>query len=428
MLKKLKNIVTKIDIFLYRKFGSEKKLYFLENFKEAKLIFSYINYKEEESRIKFVGGCVRKALLGEYIDDIDLATSFEPIDIKKKLSDKNIKIIDTGISHGTITAILNKKKFEITTLREDAITDGRHADVEFTSNWKKDSSRRDFTINAIYSDINGNVFDPQNGEEDLKNGIVKFIGDPAQRIQEDYLRILRYFRFFIQYSKQEHENKIINLIKTNINGLNKIANERIFEELKKIFKLKNIDNLLTDEETKKIFFHIFPQIKYYNRLKKLKNLSEKIKNKIDEILILALLIIDKTDNHQYFCHKYKTSNKIKNRFLNIANNFNEIENIDIFNKKIIKKYLYYSNKEFTEDLLLFAYFINDKAKILDLEEAFHYLIKCEKPKFPITGKILEKEGYESGKVLGEKLKKLENIWISNNFHLDDVEINKFLKK
>jgi len=170
MLKKIKNIILNTDRFLYKKFGSYKSTKFLENIKEAQIIFSHLNEIGKESKVRFVGGCVRKAICGENIDDIDLATSLEPDEVKKKLHKEDIKVIDTGISHGTITVILNKKKFEITTLRKDISTDGRHANVEFTSNWEQDASRRDFTINAIYADIEGRIFDPLNGISDLQNG------------------------------------------------------------------------------------------------------------------------------------------------------------------------------------------------------------------------------------------------------------------
>ncbi len=178
MLKKIKKIVLNIDSFLFKKFGSEKSTKFLENMREANLIFSSLNEIGKETQVRYVGGCVRKSLRGEEIDDIDLATSITPDQVKKKLSDNGIQVIDTGISHGTVTAILNKKKFEITTLRKDISTDGRHANVEFTKNWQEDASRRDFTINAIFADIEGRILDPLNGVEDLQKGKVNFIGSP----------------------------------------------------------------------------------------------------------------------------------------------------------------------------------------------------------------------------------------------------------
>ena len=163
MLKKLKNIILKTDSFLYKKFGTDKSTKALENIKEARIIFACLNETGKEDQVKFVGGCVRKSISGEYIDDIDLATILEPNEVKERLNQENIKVIDTGSSHGTVTAIINNKKFEITTLRKDLSTDGRHAKVTFTSDWKEDAVRRDFTINAIYADIQGRIFDPLNG-------------------------------------------------------------------------------------------------------------------------------------------------------------------------------------------------------------------------------------------------------------------------
>ena len=202
MLKKIKNIIIKTDRFLYKKFGSDKSTKFLENIKEARIIFSQLNETGKEDKVRFVGGCVRKSISGENIEDIELATSLEPDEVKKRLNKEDIKVIETGISHGTVTAILNKKKFEITTLRKDVSTDGRHANVEFTSNWEEDASRRDFTINAIYADIEGRIFDPLNGMSDLQNGIIKFIGSPKERIQEDYLRIYDTLDFSYSIAKQ----------------------------------------------------------------------------------------------------------------------------------------------------------------------------------------------------------------------------------
>ena len=160
-------------------------------------IFQAINSHSSKSEIRYVGGCIRKVIIDETIDDIDLSTNLEPHDVCLVLKKNNINFFKSGIEHGTITAVINDKKFEITSLREDILTDGRHAQVRFSNDWKKDASRRDFTINSIYSDVEGNLFDPFNGNEDLKNGNINFIGDPEKRIKEDYLRILRYLRFFL---------------------------------------------------------------------------------------------------------------------------------------------------------------------------------------------------------------------------------------
>ena len=428
MLKKIKNIVLKTDRLLYKKFRSDKSTKPLENIKEAKIIFSYLNDIGKESAVRFVGGCVRKAICGESIDDIDLATSFEPNEVKKRLNKENIKVLDTGISHGTVTAILNKKKFEITTIRKDVSTDGRHANVEFTSNWEEDASRRDFTINAIYADIEGRIFDPLNGISDLQNGIIKFIGSSEERIQEDYLRILRYFRFFTQYSKADYDQNIIRSIKQYINGLNKISNERIFDELKKILTLKNVYRLFSHNTSKEIFLNIFPQFKYYERLKIIDSLDSKLRDKYDNYLILASLILDQTNNHEYFCHKYKMSNSIKNRFKYISINFENLGRKKFFSEENLKKLIYLSNKSSVGDLLLFSICADKKIQTISIEKLINYVSECEIPKFPISGDYLKKYGYEAGEVLGKKLKSLEEKWIENNFIIEQKVIDKSLGK
>ena len=428
MLDKVKNIIIKTDLFLFKKFGSDKSVKLLENIKEAKIIFTHLNETGKENVARFVGGCVRKSLTGEIIDDVDLAITLEPNEVKKKLLERNIKVIDTGISHGTLTVIINNKKFELTTLRKDISTDGRHAEVQFTSHWEEDAARRDFTINAIYVDPEGRIFDPYNGVIDLKNGEIKFIGDAKDRIQEDYLRILRYLRFFTQYSKTDHDLNTIKSIKQNINGLNKISNERIFDELKKFLSLKNFSDLFFNNESKEIFLNIFPQIKYYSRLKNLNNLNKKIKEKYDKYLILALLIIDESNNYEYFCHKYKTSNNIKNRFKNISANYNNLRNKKFYSESNLKKLIYFTNKDHVRDLLLFAACDDNKIKNLDIEKLINYTNNCKIPEFPITGEYLKKYGYKSGKILGEKLKSLEEKWIENNFIMEKTFLEKSLGK
>ena len=427
MFKKLKKIISKTDRSLFKKFGSDKSIKFLQNIKEAKIFFSYLNKIGKESEARFVGGCVRKSLCGENIDDIDIATSLEPEEIKERLTKKNIKVIDTGISHGTVTAILNQKKFEITTLRKDILTDGRHANVQFTLNWEQDALRRDFTINAIYADIDGRIFDPLNGVSDLKNGKIKFIGSSGERIQQDYLRILRYFRFFTQYSKTDHDQDTIKSIKQNINGLNKISNERIFDELQKILSLKNVYSLFSRNQSKEIILNIFPQFKHHERLSRINNLDGKLRNKYDKYLILALLIIDQSNNYEYFCHKYKTSNSIKKRFKNISKNFKDLENKKFYSEENIKKLIYLSNKDDVEDLLLFSACANNKIKTSIIEKLIDYVSICEIPKFPISGDYLKNYGYETGETLGNKLKLLEEKWIANNFVLDKRILEKSLK-
>ena len=427
MNNKIKNIISKIDLFLFKIFGSEKRLFLLENLKEAKKIFSYLNENENE-KVRFVGGCVRKAICSENIDDIDLATALKPEEVKKKLTKNNVKVVDTGLSHGTITAFIKEKKFEITSLREDISTDGRHAEVAFTDDWEKDASRRDFTINSIYADIKGKIFDPFKGVPDLKDGKIKFIGLPKDRIQEDYLRILRYFRFFAQYSKTDHNPNTIQSIKQNINGINKISNERIFDELMKILSLQNVQSIFDHKDSREILLNIFPQLKYYERLKNINKLNNKLRKMYNNEMVLASLILDETKDYEYFCYKYKTSNDLKNKFVNILKNYNSIKNKNFFSQDNIKKLIYFTNKKSVQDTLLFSIHLNKKTDLSNLEKLIDYVNTCKVPKFPISGEDLKKYGYETGKELGKKLQALEERWIKNNFVIDKDNLKKTLEK
>ncbi len=140
--------------------------------KEIQKIFKLFNSYSKEAELRFVGGCIRKLINDETVNDIDLTINLKPQNVIEILKNNNINFFETGINHGTITAVIDKKSFEITSLRKDVKTDGRHAQVEYTNNWLDDASRRDFTINAIYSDIDGNLFDPFNGKQDLNNGLI----------------------------------------------------------------------------------------------------------------------------------------------------------------------------------------------------------------------------------------------------------------
>ena len=171
--------------------------------KSIQLIFKILEKDDEETR--FIGGCVRDLIAKRKKKyDVDIATTLKPKKVIELLKKKKIKIIKTGLSHGTVIAIINKEKFEITTLRKDIQTDGRHAKVEFTNDWLEDSKRRDFTMNAMSCDIKGNLYDYHGGVKDLKKGVIKFIGEPKKRIKEDFLRILRFFRFYANYGKKKN--------------------------------------------------------------------------------------------------------------------------------------------------------------------------------------------------------------------------------
>ena len=414
-------------IFQNKKISSDKDLKFLElkNNKGVNKIFGAINNYNETSEIRYVGGCVRKILNDEKTDDIDLATNLTPDQVKQCLDKNQMKFFETGIEHGTITAVIDDQNFEITTLRKDVKTDGRHAVVEYTTNWKEDSLRRDFSINSIYSDLDGNLYDPNSGHKDLNVGIIKFIGDPETRIKEDYLRIIRYLRFYTEYSKIDHEINIIKIIKKNIEGLGKISKERQFNELKKILKLDNFLKLFKNKTSCELFSLIFPQLKNFKKLSKLSKPLEKILKNKSLYFVISFLVIDETDNSDYFVYKYNLPNELKDKINFLKNNSLNKDSTKIFNKKDLQKIFYYEGKSSTMDLIDFnlLYFKQSKK----LSELKTYFEKLDKPEFPIKAQLLINDyGLKEGRELGQKLKNLEMKWIENNFNLSKKDMEKVL--
>ena len=386
-------------------------------------IFDAISNFNEKSEIRYVGGCVRRILNQEDIDDIDLAVNLNPYEVKECLESNNIKYFETGIKHGTIIANIGEKNFEITSLREDVDTDGRHAKVKYTTDWLKDSSRRDFTINSIYSDKEGNLFDPNEGAKDLEEGRVIFIGNPIKRIQEDYLRILRYIRFFLNYSTQPHNPLTQKSIKQNIVGVTNLSKERLMNELKKIVLSKKFMNIQKDSFSLEILLIIFPQLVNLKNLRKLNEYSKNIFKKKSFIFLISYLSIDGTDNANYFLFKYNFSNEDKKRIKFLIENFEKFSKKDFLNKKNLQRILYFNDKSYLFDLLDLKIF-NSKTAPKKLIHLKKYFEKFEKPTFPLKAQeLLEKYKLKEGKEFGQKIKHLEDQWLNNSFKLSEKEID-----
>ena len=386
-------------------------------------IFKAINSYSTESEIRYVGGCIRKIINKEKVDDIDLATNLEPKQVCEALKKNNIEYYESGIEHGTITAIEDDYKFEITSLRKDISTDGRHAEVEFSKDWKADASRRDFTINSIYSDKDGNLFDPFNGKQDLENGIINFIGEADKRIKEDYLRILRYLRFFLNYSKQNHNLENVRKIKINISGIPKLSKDRLLNELKKVMKHEILEKLSKDRISLEIILMIFPEFKNIKIFSKLNSIQKDLLKGKDFIFLLSLMVIDETDNTDYFLYKFNISKKDQKRIKSIDNFFKEKINSKSFTKNNMDKIFYYQGKEVTLDILSHKMIKSKKVDNL-LIELIKYYEKKTTPIMPVNADLLMKKyKISEGKYLGDKLKIIENQWVKNNFKISDEDID-----
>jgi poly(A) polymerase len=393
----------------------------------AKKIFEALNTYSDTSEVRYVGGCVRKVIKKEVVDDIDLATNLKPNEVCDALKKKDINFYETGIEHGTITAIIDEYKYEITSLRKDIATDGRHANVEFSLDWKEDSARRDFSINSIYSDKEGNLFDPYNGKKDLENGIINFIGNAEERIKEDYLRILRYIRFFLNYSNQSHNPEIIKIIKRNIKGVSKLSSERLIDELKKLTKSNAFIKIFKDETGLELLEIIFPQLKNLQNLKKLNSYALKNLSKIDFIFLLSLMIVDGSDNVDYFIYKFNISKKDQKRLKVIDFFYKENLSIKNFTEKNFNKIFYFNGRQAVIDIINFKLFTSKivEKKLLKLVESYKDKII---PTLPIGANVLmSKYNIPEGKILGSKLKLIEETWVQNSFQISEKQIQKIIK-
>ena len=423
-----------MDKFLDKIFFRSRNLdYISQNLKDitnqtpANKIFEAINNYSESSEVRYVGGCIRKVIKKELVDDIDLATNLKPNEICEALKNKDINFYETGIEHGTVTAVIDEYKYEITSLRKDVKTDGRHAKVEFSLDWKEDAVRRDFSINSIYSDGRGNLFDPNNGKKDLEEGLIHFIGDAEIRIKEDYLRILRYIRFFLNYSNHKHKPEIIKIIKRNIGGISKLSSERLIDEFKKLTKSHGFVKLFQDKDSLEIIEIIFPQLKNLAKFKKLNTYARDNLFKIDFIFLLSLMIVDGTDNTDYFLYKFNISKKDQKRLKVIDFFYKEKTNLKNFTEKNFNKIFYFNGKQAVIDIINFKLFTSNKVekKLIKLIEVYKDKVI---PTMPIgANTLMTKYNIPEGKILGNKLKMIEEAWVENGFTISEKNIQKIAK-
>lgn len=399
----------------------------LTNQTPASKIFEAINTYSEKSEVRYVGGCVRKIIKKEKIDDIDLATNLTPSEVCDALKKKEINFYETGKDHGTITAVIEEYKYEITSLRKDVTTDGRHAKVEFSLDWREDAARRDFSINCIYSDKEGNLFDPFNGKKDLENGAINFIGKAEDRIKEDYLRVLRYIRFFLNYSNQNHDLKIIKIIKKNIQGVANLSSERLLDEFKKLTISNGFKKIFKDEVSLELIEIIFPQLKNLENFKKLNSYAADNLSSVDFIFLLSLMIIDGTDNVDYFFYKFNVSKKDQKRLKIIDYFYKENVSLKNFTEKNFNKIFYYNGRQAVLDIINFKLFTSTKVekKLISLIEIYKDKVT---PTMPIGANvIMEKYNIPEGKTLGNKLKMIEELWVNNSFSITEKQIQKLIK-
>ncbi|MFI3241043.1 MAG: CCA tRNA nucleotidyltransferase [Alphaproteobacteria bacterium] len=383
---------------------------------DKKIMRLFLVVKSYGGVLRFVGGCVRDALMGKKGFDLDLATDLSPDELVEACEEEGVTTKAIGISHGTVGVIINGKMLEVTSLRKDIKTDGRHAVVEYTDDWSVDASRRDLTINAVYADEKGNVFDYFNGMDDLEKGIVRFIGNPDTRIKEDYLRIIRFFRFHGEYAKTPINQKALNACIENKSGLKKISAERLRMELEKILKAEYPEKIMQLIFENGILDAILPHPQEYDTLSRFKSFSSDAMLRLfalyqpDEKLIKNLAII------------LKLSNKDKDLFYEIAK-----ANVDarvFLNDEELYKSIYLYSKEAVKVKFLLAIAKNKVDENLK-DEILEKINNFNIPVFGLKGSDVIKAGVPQGVEVKNTLKMLEEKWVDSNFSLskEDLLIN-----
>ena len=255
---------------------------------------------------RVVGGAVRDALAGRKVADLDLATPAAPDVVIDTLRRAGVKVVPTGLSHGTVTAVVGGRGFEVTTLRRDVETDGRHAVVAFTTDWRLDASRRDFTINAMSMTRDGTVFDYFDGATDLEAGRIRFVGDAATRIAEDYLRILRFFRFFARFGRVPPDSETLAALRAGIPGLAKLSIERVWREIRLVLAAPNPVAAVELMDRLGIWQAVVPEASVVPRLAGLP---------ADPVLRLAAML---TGNALALATRLKLSNEDRDRLLRLV--------------------------------------------------------------------------------------------------------------
>lgn len=363
------------------------------------------------AKVRFIGGCVRDILISRIPTDIDLATNLIPDDIQNVLEENKIKYFSIGKEFGTVVAIVNKQRIEITTLRKDIDCDGRYAQVQFTDDWREDAKRRDFTINALSADIDGNIYDYFDGINDLKQKKVRFIGDAKERISEDYLRILRFFRFSAYFS--EYIDKLgLEASKKYAGHLKDISGYRIRSEMCKIFFSSRAIEILRIMEKEKILQEVIPcDNDSVKRIKKLYIMANEFSYKIDELLYWSVLVGNQIPNIPFSREEEKIFKKLNNM---------AITNWSYSNlKKYWQMYKQYFQAFVLLNLSKSDIEVGDKK---DLERLFEIPIQD----FPITGRDLLELGVKPGKYMGEMLKKAEFMWYDSEFKITKHDLMKEL--
>jgi poly(A) polymerase len=373
---------------------------------------------------RFVGGAVRNALLGVPVMDIDIAVPIPPEEAAARLRAKGIKVVETGLDHGTVTAIAGVHAFEVTSLRRDVETDGRHAKVAFTDNWAEDAARRDFTINALYASVGGEIFDYTTGVEDLAVGRVRFVGDARTRIAEDYLRVLRLFRFHAWYGKGDLDGEALRAAAEAKGKLKTLSGERIAKELLRLLEAGNPALVLRVMAATGILSELLPGVLQLARLERLTEIEAENLFPRDGLLRLAALLPDNAEAAHAVADSLKLSNADRVR-LEQALGGDELPGQ--LSAVQARQLLYRIGPGRFRDTVMLHWAAAPKGTGLPWRILLEMMQSWQRPRFPLTGRDVMDAGVAEGPEVGRVLAQVEDWWIGGDFSADESACRERLK-
>jgi poly(A) polymerase len=379
---------------------------------------------QEGIAARFVGGAVRNALLGLPVTDIDIATPLTPQEVVRRLGAAGIAAHPTGIEHGTITAVVGGKPFEVTSLRCDVETFGRRATVSFTQDWAEDARRRDFTINALYAAQDGEIFDYADGLGDLEAGRVRFIGDPSTRIREDYLRILRLFRFQAWYGKGDLDADALAAAAAGKAGLRLLSAERIQKEFLRLLEAHDPSSMLRAMAAADVLAEVLPCAVEIERLQQLVRIDSANFFAADPVLRLAALVPRQAAEE--IADRLKLSNIDRERLDDLAHAGEKI--VPYLSVREVRKLLYRLGAQRFKDRVRLAWADDSEASNAPRWRALLALADgWNRPRFPLTGRDVMAAGVPEGPVVGRVLAEVEEWWTDADFPEDMSSILDRLK-
>lgn len=374
---------------------------------------------------RFVGGCVRNALMGRPVDDIDIATQLTPDRVTAVAKAAGFAAHPTGIEHGTVTVVVNHKPFEVTTLRRDVSTDGRRATVAFTEAWEEDAERRDFRMNALYADASGEVHDPTGGGlDDARAGRVIFIGDAHTRIEEDYLRILRFFRFNAWYARGPLDPSGLHACADLVAGLDTLSVERVWKEVKKMLGAPDPRASWEGMKAIEVRARALPEMANEARLHALCTMEVDLMLPLDAMTRVAASLADQ-ESARALARRLKLSNEERDRL--VAALGDDVKITSYMSLREMRRAIYKIGNEAFRDRVMLAWAAsgNDKA------QAWRALVAHAQmwtpPKLPLTGDEVMAAGVSAGPKVGLVIREVEDWWIDADFPDDKLSVIERLK-